>query len=1495
MGSAHSNSAQATPVSAKQAASSAADERGAKQSFNKSNRDKPIKTLSLMTGKLAGKAKLGQKCATAGEGKQHKRGMMKAKDVGKSMAAIVLSKPISKLTSQPATNTVSNTDLTPELGMSSAKSNDSTIEKRRKSIQNGDVFIYPPIYKDLNECPNCARDNKICNCNDLDSCGTGQSSVCCSSSSTSLSSSSSSSPARTVATAAVSPLPAEPNNKFRSSERNSRAQLPASEPIKSMPCSDAKTKSGQMVAKAKHSDRAGCSREMSMMERGQQQLLRRSYKISIATASIDQRSNQLRLTTPKVLVPNKSGPIILAESTPLNPVHQHVRSNPHNRVGFQGSNSSPKSSQKVINICKNPMKKSSSYDRINALRLHDGGRISEEASNEGFERMAQSASALQTSKVGSSHQAPLQKPAALLRASQSASEIQANSIQRESLDSSNELGTIQGSNNGKLQPSKVANPSDHGNQEVRLTLLPSSNVSDDNNNTLYEQTCAIRLSSEQKPRVVEIGDQEEQLTCDLGIGEFIQITSTPISIGNSNRSPRDSAKPIMVRSQNDTSIVPIRTLSSRRRNLASKLSRQAINEDDDYSPAGSFDTQDFEQTPSRIMLPDQMSPDGVDAVSATKGGSDQRCNDVLEYSPILTSAREYIKNVNSELQVQASAASVQLIDESTPINGIQSSTEAALVVATPLKQTTIGVGETDGQVMVQTAFVAADLARDLESPKKSIFDGASKDEILEYLEDARERVPEILMAADDVMVIGQNELIVVNQLEPDSPATPISIVDTAKIIENDTPLAVASEEFTIQAHPGQLRQHLQQMYQTSQLAISQFASCNDTIDDDTGISSSCEQPSGLSYKLDSACNSLDVGVVSVSIGGCSSLDEHSSNAIANEDSLDDQIVNDENGMLSDRGIESQLTLNPDLALQVHPSNRLPSRRSVRLTTSSISNTSNTSVSEMSSFGLLSFAPSANYMRRRNSSSENSSQVDRNHDIRMMILQQSYSNRDSLSSTSSSSSSSTSASPSSSTSSQQTSGNCSVASTFYASSSLSSSSPLLALGAMQSNIGSNEMSTKPSPFKFDSDNLSPSSSYNVRLLESLIQGTKTDLMSDIGTDLNLNQVERDDSGLGSELLGHQSKAIVTSCTPTTAQAITLTATTATMTTTSLSDNLDSDLIHIDRKSSTCQTRGSQTTNHSNTKHDNDLIGKLSVIEEVGRTPVSDRLRPVAIKGVATPLLRLTPTTSTTPTFSSASNLMSRSLHSHYTTMSRLNNYFMNRHPVGSVSDEIVDFQCLDCDQFIDVDHATMLHKTNELRLLKGAETDSFDLQSKMKPMSPDQLDRAYIAAMNGLPLCNSCEKKRIERKEIISEFVETELKYGRDLKIIHDEFYRPMQIAGLLSKDQINGIFLNLEELIMAHCRFADRLEVAISEAHSMGDADYNTVNIGRLFVESAEMLHTFESYCIRQGPAACLLARLAKERELLRIFLRVSQMENTLLRRMNLAAFLMVPVQRVTK
>ena len=66
---------------------------------------------------------------------------------------------------------------------------------------------------------------------------------------------------------------------------------------------------------------------------------------------------------------------------------------------------------------------------------------------------------------------------------------------------------------------------------------------------------------------------------------------------------------------------------------------------------------------------------------------------------------------------------------------------------------------------------------------------------------------------------------------------------------------------------------------------------------------------------------------------------------------------------------------------------------------------------------------------------------------------------------------------------------------------------------------------------------------------------------------------------------------------------------------------------------------------------------------------------------------------------------------------------------------------------------------------------------------------------GSVVCKKCAKRRSERKEIITEIVETEIKYGRDLRIIVEEFYRPMLVAGLLTSEQLAAIFLNVDELI----------------------------------------------------------------------------------------------------
>ncbi|XP_067117208.1 uncharacterized protein arhgef49 [Osmerus mordax] len=163
------------------------------------------------------------------------------------------------------------------------------------------------------------------------------------------------------------------------------------------------------------------------------------------------------------------------------------------------------------------------------------------------------------------------------------------------------------------------------------------------------------------------------------------------------------------------------------------------------------------------------------------------------------------------------------------------------------------------------------------------------------------------------------------------------------------------------------------------------------------------------------------------------------------------------------------------------------------------------------------------------------------------------------------------------------------------------------------------------------------------------------------------------------------------------------------------------------------------------------------------------------------------------------------------------------------------------------------------------------------------------------MCERCSKLRTERKEAILEFLNTESSYGEDLRIIKEEFYCPMQSAALLSAEQLAVVFSNVQELIDVNERFTEHLQDSIDQAFDQGDEDLLTVCIGEIFLEFVNMLPAFQTYCLQQSTSVNMLNTLEKEKELLRIFLDVSQNDNTALRRMNLRSFLMAPLQRVTK
>ena len=64
-----------------------------------------------------------------------------------------------------------------------------------------------------------------------------------------------------------------------------------------------------------------------------------------------------------------------------------------------------------------------------------------------------------------------------------------------------------------------------------------------------------------------------------------------------------------------------------------------------------------------------------------------------------------------------------------------------------------------------------------------------------------------------------------------------------------------------------------------------------------------------------------------------------------------------------------------------------------------------------------------------------------------------------------------------------------------------------------------------------------------------------------------------------------------------------------------------------------------------------------------------------------------------------------------------------------------------------------------------------------------------------------DKKEMKVQEVINELIHTEQKHVRNLKIMKNHFYVPIKLETLLSEDERNLLFPNLEEILEIHGMF----------------------------------------------------------------------------------------------
>lgn len=68
------------------------------------------------------------------------------------------------------------------------------------------------------------------------------------------------------------------------------------------------------------------------------------------------------------------------------------------------------------------------------------------------------------------------------------------------------------------------------------------------------------------------------------------------------------------------------------------------------------------------------------------------------------------------------------------------------------------------------------------------------------------------------------------------------------------------------------------------------------------------------------------------------------------------------------------------------------------------------------------------------------------------------------------------------------------------------------------------------------------------------------------------------------------------------------------------------------------------------------------------------------------------------------------------------------------------------------------------------------------------------------------KKDMKVQEVINELIHTEQKHVRNLKIMQNHFYIPIKIEMVLSEEERNLLFPNLEEVLELHATFNNRLK-----------------------------------------------------------------------------------------
>lgn len=145
-----------------------------------------------------------------------------------------------------------------------------------------------------------------------------------------------------------------------------------------------------------------------------------------------------------------------------------------------------------------------------------------------------------------------------------------------------------------------------------------------------------------------------------------------------------------------------------------------------------------------------------------------------------------------------------------------------------------------------------------------------------------------------------------------------------------------------------------------------------------------------------------------------------------------------------------------------------------------------------------------------------------------------------------------------------------------------------------------------------------------------------------------------------------------------------------------------------------------------------------------------------------------------------------------------------------------------------------------------------------------------------------------RLNVLNEIVETERKYVKDLKFIIEYYKTPLRTNRILTRPEIDTMFVNLDELVALNTKFSNSLIMRSAQAKQ---ANNEFPCFGDLFIEYLPRMHVYSRFVSSKRFSEDLILEKMKNSPEFQAFIsKNSNASDFLLKKM-----LLLPMQRLTQ